>query len=393
MKEPRKTREYNKKLLPRKSTISPDEPEIFGNFGFDKPLHAWESHFSGWLSPSSFLSAYFDWLTHLRNSPDKKMELINKTAKRNLQFMSYLLHACSGKQCEQCVKLRESDRRFQNELWNKFPFDIYAQFFLLHEKSWDEATQNIRGVSNHHLNLVNFLTRQMLDIFSPSNFPFLNPEVIQATMDQSGNNFVNGFNNWIEDISRHINKQPPVGTEAFVVGKDVAITPGKVVFRNHLIELIQYTPTTSKVYAEPILIVPAWIMKYYILDLSPHNSMVKYLVDKGHTVFIISWRNPGEEDRNLNMDDYVNLGVMEAVNSINHIVPKQKINAVGYCIGGTLLMIAAAAKAKEKDHRLKSITLFAAQIDFKDAGELLIFIDDSQLLYLEDIMWEKGYLD
>jgi len=393
MKELRKTREHNEKLLSEKSKISLNEAATTENFGFDKLLHAWESHFLGWLSPSSFLSAYFDWLTHLRNSPDKRMRLINEVVKRNLQFMSYLSHSCSGKQCERCMELRESDHRFQNELWNKLPFDICSQFFLLHEKAWDEATQNIQGVSKHHLNLVNFLTRQVLDIFAPSNFPFLNPEVIQATIEQSGNNLINGFNNWVEDISRHINKQPPVGSEAFEVGKNVAITPGKVVFRNHLIELIQYTPTTSKVYAEPILIVPAWIMKYYILDLSPNNSMVKYLVDKGHTVFIISWRNPDSEDRNLTMDDYVNLGFMEATNAIQHIVPQQKIHSVGYCIGGTLLIIAAAALAKEKDNRLKSITLFAAQIDFKDAGELLLFIDDSQLSYLEDIMWEKGYLD
>ena len=307
--------------------------------------------------------------------------------------MSYLLKAGSGQQCETCVELRESDHRFKNELWNQFPYNLYSQFFLIHEQVWDEATKDIRGVSTHHQKLINFLTRQILDIFSPSNFSFLNPEVIKATTDQSGINFINGYHNLIEDISHHINKLPPVGSEDFIVGKNVAITPGKVIYRNHLIELIQYEPATTKVYAEPVLIVPAWIMKYYILDLSPNNSMVKYLVDNGHTVFMISWRNPDSEDRNLSMDDYVKLGIMEAINAINHIIPQQKINAVGYCIGGTLLMIAAAAMAKAKDHRLMSLTLFASQVDFKDAGELLLFIDSSELSYLEDIMWEKGYLD
>ncbi len=362
-------------------------------FGFDKPLHAWMSQFTGWLAPSSFLLAYFDWLTHLSHSPDKRLELLTNAIKRNIQFMSLFLQSSSGQQCGRCVDPKESDRRFKNELWNHFPFNMYSQFFLIYEQTWDDATKNIPGVSKHHLNLVNFLTRQMLDVFSPSNFPLTNPEVIKATADQLGINFVRGYRNLIEDISHRINKSPPVGAENFIVGKNVAITPGKVIYRNHLIELIQYEPTTEKVFSEPILIIPAWIMKYYILDLSPNNSMVKYLVDKGHTVFIISWRNPGSEDRNLSMDDYVKLGVMEAVNAINHIIPKQQINAVGYCIGGTLLMIAAAAMANANDHRLKSITLFATQVDFKDAGELLLFIDSSELNYIDDIMWEKGYLE
>jgi polyhydroxyalkanoate synthase len=197
----------------------------------------------------------------------------------------------------------------------------------------------------------------------------------------------------IEDARREANGQPPAGVDQFKVGAALAVTPGKVVFRNHLIELIQYSPTTEKVFAEPILIVPAWIMKYYILDLSPHNSLIRFLVGQGYTVFCISWRNVGAEDRDLSLEDYRTFGVMSALEPIAEIVPDQRVHAAGYCLGGTLLSIAAAAMAGVGDERLSSVSLLAAQTDFTEPGALQLFIDDSEVYFIESMMWSKGYLD
>ena len=233
----------------------------------------------------------------------------------------------------------------------------------------------------------------MLDVFSPSNFILTNPEVLERTQAEAGQNLVRGFWNFIEDWERQANGRPPVGTETFKVGEHLAATPGKVMFRNRLIELIQYEPTTSEVRPEPILIVPAWIMKYYILDLGPTNSLVRYLSEQGFTVFMISWKNPGIEERDLGMEDYRTLGPMAALDAIGRIVPDQQVHAVGYCLGGTLLATSAAAMARDGVDRIKSLTFLAAQIDFTEAGELTLFINESQVAFLEDMMWEQGYLD
>jgi polyhydroxyalkanoate synthase len=248
-------------------------------------------------------------------------------------------------------------------------------------------------VAPHHAAVVNFVTRQMLDIWAPSNLAWTNPEVLRVTREQGGNNLVRGFSNFLEDARRVALGQPPVGAEAFVPGGQVACTPGKVVFRNRLMELIQYAPAADTVFAEPVLIVPAWIMKYYILDLSPHNSLVKYLVERGHTVFMISWKNPGPADRDLSLADYRRLGIEDALAAIGHIVPDRRVHAVGYCLGGTLLAIAAAAMARNGDARLATMTLLASQVDFAEAGELGLFIDESEVALLEDMMAEQGFLD
>jgi len=359
----------------------------------DRMLHALESRITGGISPASAMLAYLDWVTHLANSPGKQGELVQKALRKSIKFNAHLRDILANKSPDCCIDPLPQDNRFRGEDWQKLPYSLWYQSFLLYQQWWYNATANIEGVSDHHQDMMSFAARQMLDVFSPSNFPLTNPEVQKAIFKSGGMNLVDGLRNFMEDWERNILQKPPVGTEKFRVGKEVAITPGKVIYRNDLMELIQYSPMTKTVHAEPVLIVPAWIMKYYILDLSPNNSMVKFLVDQGHTVFMISWKNPTEADRDRGMNDYIELGVMEALKAVRTIVPDQLVHTVGYCIGGTLLSIAAAALDRDGKDWLKSVTLFAAQTDFTEAGELMLFIDQSQIAYLEDLMWDQGYLD
>jgi len=362
-------------------------------YPIDRFLHANEGRLSGGNSPSSAMLAYLDWAVHLANCPGKRAELFQKALRKSTKFSAYLQRVATGREDAACIEPLPQDHRFQSPAWRQLPYSAWYQAFLLYQQWWHNATVGVEGVSEHDEDVVAFSARQMLDVFSPSNFLLTNPQVLKATLESGGMNLVRGFQNFLEDWERSVLQKPPVGTERFRVGKELAATAGKVIYQNHLIELIQYGPATGTVYPEPILIVPAWIMKYYILDLSPHNSMVKYLVGQGHTVFMISWKNPTGEDRNLGMDDYLEHGVMEALQAVRTIVPRRKVHAVGYCIGGTLLSIAAAALGRDGKDWLKSMTLFAAQTDFTEAGELMLFIDQSQVAYLEDLMWDQGYLD
>ncbi len=368
------------------------EPFSYEGEDFDRLLHAWEGPFTAMLSPEAYQMAFADLFINILNSPGKQGYLLKRIFENQIKLLHYCLQNPDHNN-EPCAKGHIHDKRFQHESWKIFPFNVFSQSFLLNEQLWDDVSTNVRGLAKHRQEVLNFTGRQILDMFSPSNFPWTNPEIILTTIKEKGKNFVDGFQYLIEDINRHNKGQPSAGTEFYQVGKNIAATKGKVVYRNNLIELIQYESTTSKVKAEPLLIVPAWIMKYYILDLSQHNSLVKFLVDNGHTVFMISWKNPNSEDRNLGLDDYLDLGIFQALEAVNHIVPKQKVHAVGYCMGGTLLTLAAAYMGGQSDNRFKTITLFAAQVDFKDAGELLLFVDESQVTFLEDVMWQKGYLE
>ena len=359
----------------------------------DRLSHAYAARATAGLSPAALALAFGDWAMHLAGAPGKQAELARKAQRKWLRYLAYLGRAAQGGACPDCIEPLPQDSRFADPAWRTWPFNAIQQGFLLTQQWWWNATTGVRGVSPHHEDVVTFSVRQMLDFWSPSNFPWTNPEVLRAAAAQGGMNFVAGAENLAEDARRELLGQAPAGAEGFRPGRDVAVTPGTVVMRNRVAELIQYAPATAEVHPEPILIVPAWIMKYYILDLSPHDSLVKYLVGRGHTVFILSWTNPGPEDRDLAMDHYRRLGVMAALDAIGRIVPGRKVHAAGYCLGGTLLAIAAAAMARERDERLASVTLLAAQVDFEEAGELTLFIDDSQVSLLEDMMSAQGYLD
>lgn len=377
---------------------------LFGNFAaapsahfdaepLDRMTHALVGRATAAVSPTAMMLAWIDWLAHLMSAPGKQAELVQKAVRKAARLGVYAARRTTNPDQPCCIEPLPQDKRFRGEDWQAYPFNLIYQSFLLTQQWWHGATTGIRGVLPAHERTVEFAARQLLDMMAPSNFLATNPEMIRTTLAEGGANLARGALNFIEDWERAIAGRKPVGADAYPVGERVAVTPGKVVYRNRLIELIQYAPTTETVHAEPVLIVPAWIMKYYVLDLSPDNSLVRYLVAQGHTVFMVSWKNPDQHDRELGMEDYLHFGVMEALDAISRIMPKRQVHAVGYCLGGTLLAIAAAAMARDDDDRLKTVTMLAAQVDFTEAGELMLFISDSQLAFLEDVMWQQGYLD
>lgn len=376
---------------------APEHDSLWGSIGgdtIDRQVHAALARLTFGISPASLFEAYADWAVHLGMSPGKQAYLVQKAVRKLLRFANYAQScALKGPDAPSCIAPLPHDKRFSAPEWHGWPFNLLHQSFLLTQQWWYNATVGVPGVSRHHEEMVSFAARQLLDMLSPANFIATNPEVLATTLREGGANLQRGAAQLVSDWERMMAGKPPAGAEQFTPGEDVAMTPGEVIYRNDLIELIQYKPKTAKVFADPVLIVPAWIMKYYILDLSPENSLVRYLVERGHTVFMISWKNPDSGDRDRSYDFYRRAGIMAALDHISAVCPKRPINAAGYCLGGTLLATAAAAMARDNDLRLNSITLMAAQVDFTEAGELTLFIDESQVRFLEDMMWEQGYLD
>jgi polyhydroxyalkanoate synthase len=387
------------KLAPRPSEIGSQAASIIEDqqalepYPADRAFHAMLARFTGAISPIALSVAYIDWVLHLAGAPQRQLELGQDALGGAKRLLENAIGTFSSQhQPWSLIKPQSQDRRFVGPEWELPPFNLLAQAFLLNERWWHEATTAVRGVAPRNEAVVEFTARQVLDMLAPSNFAVTNPEVLKKAAKSGGKNFVDGWQNWLSDWTRLLPAGRPADNNP-AVGKTVAVSPGKVVFRNELIELIQYRPSTGKVHPEPILIVPAWIMKYYILDLSPQNSLVKFLTDQGFTVFMISWRNPNARDRDIAFDDYRKLGVEAALSTIEDIIPGSRVHGLGYCLGGTLLSIAAATMARDGDSRLKSVTLLAAQTDFTEAGELTLFINESQVTFLEDMMWDRGVLD
>jgi polyhydroxyalkanoate synthase subunit PhaC len=346
------------------------------------------ARFTGGLSPHAAMEAWFDWCSHVSRAPGRQLEMAAMAA-----VLAARLAALGTGNAVPLLKPDSIDHRFEDEAWRKYPFLWWEQAFLAQEMWWRGATRPLRGMRARDSERVGFMIHQYLDAFSPSNMPWMNPVVIGRTLKESGANLVRGMRNFLEDWTHAFTMTPPARNDQFQVGETLAATAGEVVFRNELMELIQYSPTTTDVMAEPVLIVPAWIMKYYVLDLTPQRSLVRYLLDRGMTVFMISWRNPSAAERDISLDDYRTSGVMAALNVVNAVVPDRKVHACGYCLGGTLLAIAAATMARDGDDRLETVTLLAGQTDFSEAGELMLFVDESQVAFLEDMMWDQGVLD
>jgi polyhydroxyalkanoate synthase len=335
----------------------------------------------GGFSPMSLGRAWLDWGLHMAVSPGRRMELAGHALAESARVLSL---AKSGKDGA------SADKRFRDPAWRQWPFSLYAESFLGWERWWEEATRGLHGADPHSLALVNFLGRQALDAVAPTNFLITNPVALAKTQEERGANLARGAQHFWRDYLNARSGRRPEAALAWVPGKTVALSEGAVVRRTSLAEIIQYAPTTDRVQPEPVVIVPAWIMKYYILDLRPENSLVRALTDAGFTVFMISWRNPTSADRDLGFDDYGNEGVMAALSAALTVTGAAKAHLVGYCIGGALAAVRAAAMARDLDNRLASLTLLAAQVDYTEAGELKLFIDHSQIAAIEDLMWEEG---
>ena len=301
-----------------------------------------------------------------------------------------------GVQVEPLATPAESDWRFKHDDWqNHFLFDYIKQSYLIAAKHLHATVTSVEGLPESSKKKVDFYTRQMIDAMSPRNFALTNPEVLRETAASHGQNLIKGFSNLLDDLERGEGQLKISMTDqtAFKLGENVATTPGKVVHQTDMMQLIQFDPSTPQVHKRPLVIFPPWINKYYILDLRAKNSFIKWAVDQGHTVFVVSWVNPDERYADKTFDDYVRDGAVAAIDAVEKATGEKEINAIGYCLGGTLLGSSLAYLAAKGDKRVVSATFFVALLDFREPGDLGVFIDEQQLQALEKRMNERGFLD
>ena len=302
-----------------------------------------------------------------------------------------------GQSAAPVAEAARGDRRFKHGDWqDNFLYDYIKQSYLIAAKHLHHVIAGVQGLDERTARKVDFYTRQYIDALSPSNFVLTNPEVLRETMSSGGQNLLRGFANLLEDLSRGNGsglRLRMTDERAFKLGENIAITPGKVVYQNDLMQLIQYTPTTEQVYRRPLLIVPPWINKYYILDLRENNSFVRWAVEQGHTVFIVSWVNPDARFASKTFEDYLKEGPLAAVDAVERATGEREMNLIGFCLGGTLLATALGHLAAKGDTRVKSATFFATLLDFEEAGELEVFVDEQQVEALEKRMEGRGYLE
>ena len=297
---------------------------------------------------------------------------------------------------EPVIEPAKDDRRFRHEQWSENSvFDFIKQSYLLSARCLHAAVRGADGLDDTTRRKLEFHTRQLVDALSPSNFAHTNPEVVAATMESGGGNLVKGLENLLDDLERGKGelKVSMTDRDAFEIGRNIATTPGKVVFQNDLMQLVQYSPITKQVDRRPLLIIPPWINKFYILDLQPKNSFIKFCVDQGFTTFVLSWVNPDEKLSHMSFEDYMLQGPLAALDAIQQATGEKEITAIGYCLGGTLLASTLSWMKQKRDNRIKSATFFTTLVDFSDPGELGVFIDEEQLAAIERSMAKRGYLD
>lgn len=343
--------------------------------------------------PLNITSAFMELTKTMMSEPQKVVEAQLNLWQNYVNLWHSTAQRMMGQETAPVIEPDKGDRRFKSEEWQSNQiFDFIKQSYLLTARWLQDTVHDVEGLDPKTARKVDFYTRQFIDAMAPSNFVMTNPDVLRATLESSGENLVHGLEHMLEDLKRGKGKLAIKMTDldAFKVGENVAVSPGKVVWQTELMQLIQYTPSTDKVYKRPLLIVPPWINKFYILDLKQENSFIKWAVDQGHTVFVISWVNPDERLAEKTFEDYMFEGIFAALEGIEKAIGERQVNIIGYCLGGTLTAATLAYMKAKGDERIVSATFFTALTDFEDAGELCIFIDEEQLRYLEQRMQDDG---
>jgi polyhydroxyalkanoate synthase len=349
------------------------------------------------VDPTNVSKAFQDLFVSLAAHPEKLFQAQMDLWQSHMQLWQNTARQIQGETVEPIIEPKPRDKRFRDPDWQEnFVFNYLKQSYLLTSKWLQQTVASADGLSEHDRKKIDFYTQQYIDAMSPSNFMMTNPEVLRETMTSNGENLLRGLNNLLRDFEKGDGtlKISQVDMEYFELGKNIATTPGKVVFQNEILQLIQYSPTTEKVHKTPLLILPPWINKFYVLDLSEKNSFIRWIVDQGYTVFITSWVNPDRSLADKSLDDYMTEGILAAIGAVQQATGVEKVNTIGYCIGGTLLGATLAYMAKKELDLIESATFFTAQVDFSEAGDLLVFIDEEQLDSLEEQIEESGgYLE
>ncbi len=350
----------------------------------------------GGADPLNIGQAFLEMTTRMMADPAKLVEAQAALWRDYMELWTSTTKRMMGEAVEPVAEPEPGDRRFKDASWSESAlFDFIKQSYLLSARWLQSTVHEVEGLDDKTARKVDFYTRQFVDAMAPGNFLMTNPEALRVTAESRGENLIRGLENLIEDMERGDGRLDIRMTDpdAFEVGVDIAVSPGKVIFQNELMQLIQYAPATDKVHRLPLLIMPPWINKFYILDLKPENSFIKWAVEQGHTVFVVSWVNPDERLSHKTFEDYMVEGPLAALDAMEQATGERQANVIGYCLGGTLLAATLAYMAAEGDNRVKSATYFASMVEFTEAGELSVFIDEEQLASLEARMSERGYLE